>query len=163
MYFLLSICLKKNQKKNQKKNKHRLVGGALGPLALAEAQGVEHRVHLAGFIEPAKAVGLFDVFALSSRSEQFPISVVAAKEDWLTIGAPRVGGVAAMVASENGPLLSAPGDETGLAHALHTLAADPALRKRIGKANSAKAAAEYDEKRMIERYRALYGGLTGRR
>jgi glycosyltransferase involved in cell wall biosynthesis len=68
-----------------------------------------------------------------------------------------------MVASENGPMLSAPGDEAGLAHALRTLAGDPALRKRIGDANRAKAAAEYDEKRMIERYRALYGGLMGRR
>jgi glycosyltransferase involved in cell wall biosynthesis len=68
-----------------------------------------------------------------------------------------------MVASENGPLLSAPGDEAGLSHALHTLAADPALRKRVGEANRAKAIAEYDEKRMIERYRTLYGGLIGRR
>src|SRR6478735_6176344 len=136
------------------------------PAIVAEAVscGIEHRVHLPGFIaEPAKAVGLFDVFALSSRSEQFPISVVEAMAAGLPVAAPRVGDVAAMVASENGPLLSAPGDETGLAHALHTLAADPALRKRIGEANRAKAVAEYDEKRMIERYRALYAGLAGRR
>jgi glycosyltransferase involved in cell wall biosynthesis len=132
-------------------------------LAEAATCGLEHRVHLAGFVEPVKAVGLFDVFALSSRSEQFPISVVEAMAAGLPIAAPRVGDVAAMVASENGPLLSAPGDETGLAHALHTLAADPGLRKRIGQANRAKAVAEYDERRMIERYRALYGGLVGRR
>jgi L-malate glycosyltransferase len=132
-------------------------------LAEAEACGLEHRVHLAGFVEPEKAVGLFDVFALSSRSEQFPISVVEAMAAGLPIAAPRVGDVAAMVASENGPLLSAPGDEAGLAHALHTLAADAALRKRLGQANRAKAVAEYDEKRMIERYRALYGGLIGPR
>jgi hypothetical protein len=36
------------------------------------------------------------------------------------------------------------------------------LRKRIGEANRAKARAEYDEARMIERYRALYWGLMGR-
>jgi glycosyltransferase involved in cell wall biosynthesis len=132
--------------------------------AEAEACGLEHRVHLPGFIpEPARAVGLFDVFALSSRSEQFPISVVEAMAAGLPIAAPRVGDVAAMVASENGPLLSAPGDEAGLAHAIRTLAADPALRRRVGAANRAKAIAEYDEQRMIERYRALYGGLTGRR
>jgi glycosyltransferase involved in cell wall biosynthesis len=132
-------------------------------LAEAEACGLEHRVHLTGFVEPARAVGLFDVFALSSRSEQFPISVVEAMAAGLPVAAPRVGDVAPMVASENGPLLSAPGDEAGLSHALHTLAADPALRKRVGEANRAKAIAEYDEKRMIERYRALYGGLIGRR
>ncbi len=133
-------------------------------LAEAEACGLEHRVHLPGFVaEPTKAIGLFDVFALSSRSEQFPISVVEAMAGGLPIAAPRVGDVAAMVASENGPLLSAPGDGAGLAQALEALAADPALRERVGEANRAKAVAEFDEKRMIERYRALYGGLTGLR
>ena len=124
-------------------------------LAEAEACGLEHRVHLAGFVDPAKAVGLFDIFALSSRSEQFPISVVEAMAAGLPVVAPRVGDVAAIVASENGPVLCAPGDEAGLAHALHTLAADPMLRKRLGEANRAKALAEYDEKHMIARYRAL--------
>ena len=133
-------------------------------LAEAEACGLEHRVHLPGFVaDPAKAVGLFDVFALSSRSEQFPISVVEAMAAGLPVAAPRVGDVGAMVASENGPLLSAPGDEAGLADAIRTLAADPALRKNLGEANRAKAVAEFDQVRMIERYRALYGGLTGRR
>ncbi len=132
-------------------------------LAEAEAHRLEHRVHLVGFVEPAKVAGLFDIFALSSRSEQFPISVIEAMAAGLPIAAPRVGDVATMVASDNGPLLSAPGDEEGLVHALHTLASDPALRKRLGQANRAKAVAEYDEARMIERYRALYAGLSGRR
>jgi glycosyltransferase involved in cell wall biosynthesis len=131
-------------------------------LAEAEARGVEHRVHLPGFVaDPAKAVGLFDLFALSSRSEQFPIAVVEAMAAGLAIAAPRVGDVAAMVASDNGPFLCDPGDETALAGAIAALAADPALRKRIGEANRAKAVAEFEEGRMVERYRALYGGLTG--
>lgn len=132
-------------------------------LAEAEAHGIEHRVHLPGFIaEPAKAIGLFDVFALSSRSEQFPISVVEAMAAGLPVAAPRVGDVGAIVASENGPFLAAPGDEDGLAQAIHRLAADPALRKRVGEANRARAAAEFDETRMIDRYGALYRGLMGR-
>jgi glycosyltransferase involved in cell wall biosynthesis len=80
----------------------------------------------------------------------------------LPVVAPRVGDLAAMVASENGPFLTAPGNEAELAQALAKLAADAALRKRIGEANRAKARAEYDEARMIERYRALYWGLMGR-
>lgn len=133
-------------------------------LAEAAARGIEHRVHLPGFIaEPAKAVGLFDVFALSSNSEQSPISVIEAMAAGLPVAAPRVGDVAAMVASDNGPYLCAPGDEAALSEAIGALAADPSLRKRIGAANRAKAVAEYDEAKMIERYRALYWGLMGRK
>jgi glycosyltransferase involved in cell wall biosynthesis len=133
-------------------------------LAEAAAQGIEHRVHLPGFItEPAKAVGLFDLFALSSHSEQSPISVIEAMAAGLPVAAPRVGDVGAMVATDNGPYLTTPGDETALAEAIGSLAADPMLRKRIGAANRAKATAEFDERTMIDRYHALYWGLMGRK
>ena len=130
-------------------------------LAEAEAQGVEHRVHFPGFVaEPAKVLGLFDVFALSG-SEQFPVAQAMATG--LPVVAPRAGDVGATVASENGPFLVTPNDSDGLAEALARLAADPALRKRVGEANRAKARAEYDEATMIDRYRALFWGVMGRR
>lgn len=133
-------------------------------LAEAERAGVEHRVHLPGFVaDPARATALFDVFALSSRSEQAPISVIEAMAAGLPIVAPRVGDIGAMVATDNGPWLCEPGDEAALGKALAELAADPALRKRIGEANRAKARAEFDEGTMTERYRALYWGLMGRK
>jgi len=132
--------------------------------AEAERCGIEDRVHLPGFIaDPAKAVGLFDLFALSSHSEQFPISVVEAMAAGLPVAAPRVGDIAAMVASENGPYLVAPGDEQALANAISALALDTVARKRVGEANRRKAVEDYDETRMIERYRALYWGLMGRK
>lgn len=131
-------------------------------VAEAERSGIEDRVHLPGFVDPPRVAGLFDIFALSSRSEQFPLSVVEAMAAGLPIAAPRVGDIASMVSSANGPYLTEPGDETGLAKAIGALAADAALRKRIGEANRAKALAEYEQKQMIERYRALYWNLMGR-
>lgn len=132
-------------------------------LAEAERLGLEDRVHLPGFVaEPAKLVGLFDMFALSSHSEQQPISVIEAMAAGLPVVAPRVGDIAAMVSSANGAWLAAPGDEAGLTSALDRLARDPAERKRVGSDNRAKARAEFDQKTMIERYRALYWGLMGR-
>mgnify|MGYP006181963739 CR=1 FL=1 len=46
--------------------------------AAAEAHGIAARVHLPGNVDPARVIGLFDIFALSSASEQFPLSVVEA-------------------------------------------------------------------------------------
>ena len=133
-------------------------------LAEAEQLGVEDRVHLPGFVaEPAKLVGLFDMFALSSQSEQFPISVVEAMAAGLPVVAPRVGDIGQMVSSDNGPALvdpiRSPDDEEALRKSLTRLANDPVTRKRMGQANRQKAREEFDERRMIERYRALYWGL----
>lgn len=125
--------------------------------------GLDDRVHLPGFYaQPERLVGLFDIFALSSRSEQFPISVVEAMAAGLPVVAPRVGDVGEMVASDNGPYLAAPGDEADLHAKLRLLADSPAERKRVGQANKAKAQAEYDVLDMIRRYRALYWGVMGK-
>lgn len=119
--------------------------------------GLAHRVHLPGFVaEPARAVGLFDLFALSSDSEQFPVSVVEAMAAGLAVAATDVGDVAAIVAEPNRPYVTPAGDEPALAGALAALAGDDALRRRIGEANRVLACAEYDEAGMIVAYRALY-------
>ena len=129
-------------------------------LAEAERHGIEHRVHLPGFVaDPASVAGLFDVFALSSASEQFPISLVEAMAAGLPVAAPVVGDVAEMVAEANQEFVVPPGNEPALRHALTALAEDPALRKRLGEANRIRARMEYDETAMIERYKALYWGL----
>ncbi|MGX7895841.1 glycosyltransferase family 4 protein [Tsuneonella sp. HG222] len=131
-------------------------------LAEAGRLGIEDRVHLPGFVDPTKIAPLFDVFALSSNSEQFPISVVEAMAAALPVVAPDVGDVAPMVANENAPLIVPAGDERALSAALERICRDRALASEIGAANRAKALAEFDEATMIERYRKLYWGAIAR-
>ncbi|NBC35841.1 glycosyltransferase [Novosphingobium sp. FSY-8] len=132
-------------------------------LAEAARLGIADRVHLPGFASnPAAVMGLFDIFALSSQSEQFPISVVEAMAAGLPVVSPDVGDVLAMVAGDNTPFITPVGNEIEMAGALQTLAASPDLRAAVGAANRARATADYDEGAMIATYAALYGRAMGR-
>jgi glycosyltransferase involved in cell wall biosynthesis len=131
--------------------------------AEARRLGVAERVFLPGFVaDPARYVGLFDILALSSDSEQFPISLVEAMAAGLPVVATDVGDVPDMVSPDNLPLIVHREDEAAFAAALDSLAERGDLRRAIGLANREKATAEYDEARMIARYSALYGEAIGR-
>jgi glycosyltransferase involved in cell wall biosynthesis len=122
----------------------------------------ETRVHLPGHVaDPAAAIGLFDLFALSSDSEQAPLSVIEAMAAGLAVASPAVGDVMAMVSPENAALITPPGDDVALGAALARLGADQALRERIGAANRERAVTEFDEAAMVARYAGLYGAAMG--
>ncbi|MEA3045635.1 MAG: L-malate glycosyltransferase [Sphingomonadales bacterium] len=131
--------------------------------AEARAKGVAARLLMPGFLsEPARWIGHFDIFALSSDSEQFPISLIEAMAAGLPAVATAVGDVPGIVAEDNKPLIVDPADEAAFAAALDSLADQPHLRKAIGAANRAKAASLYDEDEMIAAYARLYGEAIGR-
>jgi glycosyltransferase involved in cell wall biosynthesis len=131
--------------------------------AEARRLGVADRLVMPGFLaDPWRWIGGFDIFALSSDSEQFPISLVEAMAAGLPAVATAVGDVAQMVAEDNKPLIVDPEDEAGFAAALDSLAERPDLRRALGRANRQRAAADHDERVMISRYARLYGEAIGR-
>lgn len=146
----------------------RLVIAGEGPareeiVAEAAKMGISDRVFLAGFMsDPHRFVGLFDIFALSSDSEQYPISLVEAMAAGRPAVSTDVGDVRNMVSPENRGFIVDREDEAAFARAIATLAGDSIQRAKLGEANAALAQSDYRDEAMFERYRALYGDAMGR-
>jgi glycosyltransferase involved in cell wall biosynthesis len=125
--------------------------------------GLEQTVLLPGFLpDPHRYIGHFDIFALSSRSEQQPICVMEAMAAGLSVVAPPVGDVRAMVAPVNVDFIAKDWNPIHLRDQLDRLAAHPDARREIGKLNRQRARELFDEQAMIAAYAALYAQAVGR-
>jgi glycosyltransferase involved in cell wall biosynthesis len=123
----------------------------------ASAWGVEQSLLMPGFLtDPARWIGHFDVFALSSDTEQQPISLMEAMAAGCAVVATKVGDVPSMLPGPAAPFLVEPGDESGFARALRTLLGDRELRRQLGEANLNRACEQFDEADMIVKYVSLY-------
>jgi glycosyltransferase involved in cell wall biosynthesis len=127
-----------------------------GLLQLAHDLGLGDRVRFTGHLD--NVAGLYrslDVFALSSDTEQMPLSVLEAMASGLPVAATAVGDVPAMLAPENRAFVTLL-DEADLAAAMVTLARDRRLRARVGAANRVKAVAEFSQAAMVAAWGALF-------
>ncbi|GAB5488547.1 MAG: glycosyltransferase family 4 protein [Parasphingorhabdus sp.] len=132
-------------------------------LAEAERHNMADRLLMPGFLsDPARYAGLFDIFALSSDSEQFPISLIEAMAAGCPVVATDVGDVKSMVSQPNQGFIKQVSDEEQFSEALVTLVQHKQLREDIGQQNKMKAQAEYNESKMLGRYAQLYGHALGR-
>ncbi|MFV1202214.1 glycosyltransferase, partial [Klebsiella pneumoniae] len=116
-----------------------------------------------GFLpDPHKYMGLFDIFALSSKSEQQPIAVMEAMAAGLPIASTPVGDVAKMVHPDNVSTISQDWNPVHLRDRIEMLAANPEARRTVGKANQARARELFEEQVMIAAYAKLYAEAAGR-
>lgn len=124
---------------------------------LASELGVSDRVSLPGWVDdPRTYLSKFDVMALPSRSEGFPLAVVEAMLAACPVVATRVGSVAeAVIDGETGFLVDKD-DVAGLAVALRCLRDDPALRIRLGQRGREVAEANFTVEQMAKSYESLW-------
>lgn len=124
---------------------------------------IKDRLIMPGFMkDPARYVGLFDIFALSSLSEQYPISLAEAMAAGVPALSTDVGDVRNMVSISNQEFIIDKNDDDAYNLALKTLVHDADLRAKIGADNKAKAILEFDENIMFARYKKIYGAAMGR-
>jgi glycosyltransferase involved in cell wall biosynthesis len=139
----------------------RLVIAGDGPERLRLEQitrdlGLSALVRFTGHLDdPAVLYRGLDVFALSSDTEQMPLSVIEAMASGLPVAATAVGDVAAMLATENHAFVT-PLEDAALAAAIAALARDAALRGRVGIANRAKAEEEFGQAAMVTAWGVLF-------
>lgn len=132
-------------------------------LAAAQRSPAAARFFLPGpTAAPENAYCDFDIFALSSDTEQAPLTIMEAMAAGLPIVATDVGDVAEMVADENRAFVTARGDDDAFRQALVHLLQNPDARAKLGAANRKKAKERFDVSAMVARHRALYLELTGR-
>jgi glycosyltransferase involved in cell wall biosynthesis len=127
--------------------------------AMARASACADRIRFTGATAtPERELCKFDIFALTSDTEQMPLSVLEATASALPIISFAVGDLRNMVAPKNEAFVSIPlSDDAGFLEKLRLLAGSAALRTRLGTANRAWTRERYDQGLMLDRYVALFG------
>lgn len=125
--------------------------------SLAEKLDVKDNVHFLGHQEdPSECYKMMDIFALSSKTEQMPVSVLEAMASELPILSTDVGDIKKMVDIENHDFIVPLKNEYLYREALEKLVINKDLRTYLGKKNREKCLREYQHTKMISSYYNLY-------
>jgi L-malate glycosyltransferase len=103
---------------------------------LSQRLGIADRTNFTGHVaNPEAVMGAFDLFAMTSDTEQMPYAVLEAMAARLPVVATAVGDIAMMVGEQNRAFIVARNDQPRLVSALAQLCGEGELRRRLGQAN----------------------------
>ncbi len=129
--------------------------------AVARANDIADKVLFTGYLaKPELALAGFDIFAMSSDTEQMPYGLLEAMAAGLPAVATDVGDIKSIVAEDNKRFIVNVVDEAALTGSLRTLINDPALRATLGAANRTKAGSEFSIDVMVAAYDRLFSNIS---
>jgi glycosyltransferase involved in cell wall biosynthesis len=124
---------------------------------LANSLGIRHQVTFLGYREDLLPVyASFDIFALTSRREGLPNSILEAMAMGLPVVTTDVAGTRELVIDGQTGFVIPQGDVLGLAHAIMTLAADEQLRRQMAQAGRHRVEQEFTFATRLRRVETLY-------
>jgi len=123
----------------------------------AEQLGIRDRVEFLGQrFDIAEILAQAQIFALATRWEGFPLSILEAMRAGLPVVASNAGGVAeALIDGETG-FLAECGDVDQFRDRLSNLLDDPLLRRRMGDAGRTRYQANFTLEQMLQKTLAVY-------
>jgi len=130
--------------------------------ALAEELGVGNRLVLTGWTATPRAhLKTFDIFAIPSRLEGYPIAIVEAMLAGLPVVGTRVGGIPEAVTEGKTGLIVEPDDISELEAAIAWLLDDPDRATEMGRRGRAFAVERHRPEVIAQRYASLYAEILG--
>jgi glycosyltransferase involved in cell wall biosynthesis len=121
--------------------------------ALITDRNLTQYVVLAGHIEaPEYALGLLDIYCMSSDTEQMPIAIQEAMAAGLPIVGIDVGDVKNVMHQDNKEYITPLGDEKAYIDAIASLCQDKAKRSHLAEINKQHVREYYDEQVMFKNY-----------
>jgi glycosyltransferase involved in cell wall biosynthesis len=125
---------------------------------MAAELGFADRVIFTGQVAPELVLGTFDIFALSSDTEQMPNALLEAMAARRAVAAVDVGDVKRMVCQENQEFIVPRDDHSAFAAAITRLLGAAEKRDTVGSDNWRRVVTEYSQERMFSAYSDVFGG-----
>jgi glycosyltransferase involved in cell wall biosynthesis len=124
---------------------------------LAGELGIADRVIFTGQVAPEQVLGTFDVFALSSDTEQMPNALLEAMAASRPIAAVNVGDVKSIVCEENRDFIVERDDGPAFTRAITRLLHDDEQRRTLGRKNHERVVSAFSQERMFAAYSRIFG------
>jgi glycosyltransferase involved in cell wall biosynthesis len=126
---------------------------------LASELGIVDRVLFTGQVMPEKVLGTFDIFALSSDTEQMPNALLEAMAASRAVAAVNVGDVKSIVCEENRDFIVERDNGPAFAGAITKLLHDHEQRRALGRKNHERVVSAFSQERMFAAYSEIFGAV----